>query len=143
MKVYVAGPMRGIPEFNFPAFDQASLLLRHNGFEVVSPAEHDREVGFDPVGMTGKEDLSNREDFDLVESLLWDFEHVMRADGIVLLDGWTRSKGATAERAVAEAVGTRVGELKRDPGGFYVWWQTADGWGSAQYLTPMGVARVN
>jgi hypothetical protein len=122
MKVYVAGPMRGIPSFNFPAFYRAAEILRHNGFEVVSPAEHDIEVGFNPAGMSGFEDLSHRDDFDLVESLLWDFEQVMRSDGIILLDGWKRSKGAIAERAAAEAVGTRVGELERDQAGPYIHW---------------------
>lgn len=43
MKVYVAGPMRGIPEFNFPAFNLAAKNLRADGHVVFNPAERDNE----------------------------------------------------------------------------------------------------
>lgn len=41
--LYVAGPMTGIPHFNFPLFDAVSAGLRADGFTIISPAETDHE----------------------------------------------------------------------------------------------------
>ncbi len=43
-KVYLAGPMRGLPLFNFPAFADAAAKLRAQGYDVFSPAERDEQV---------------------------------------------------------------------------------------------------
>lgn len=41
--LYVAGPMTGIPRFNFPLFDAVSAALRGQGYTIISPAETDHE----------------------------------------------------------------------------------------------------
>src|SRR5690606_13585162 len=87
-----------------PAFDRVALTWRKAGYNVISPAEHDRENGFVPVGMTGHEDLAE-EGFDLKAALLWDLEQIANADGIVMLPGWPFSSGARAELAFAAALG--------------------------------------
>lgn len=122
MNIYVAGPMRGRPEFNFPAFDAASKRLREQGHTVFAPNEKDidRHDGVDiSVGnLTGSIDqASSQHGFSLREALrddmVWICEH---ADAIYLLDGWQDSKGAAAELALAEALGLEVifeGELAR------------------------------
>ena len=46
--VYIAGKMRGITYYNFPAFDAARDRLTALGFEVLSPADMDRKMGLDP-----------------------------------------------------------------------------------------------
>ena len=39
MRIYVAGPMTGHPELNFPAFHAAATELRALGHHVENPAE--------------------------------------------------------------------------------------------------------
>jgi len=40
--VFIAGPMRGYKDYNFPAFDRAERILRNMGYHPVSPAVMDR-----------------------------------------------------------------------------------------------------
>lgn len=106
-KLYIAGPMRGIPEFNFPAFDVATDLLATAGHYPINPADHDRANGFNPRGMTGHEDLAEL-GFSLPDALTWDLQQVAEADGVAVLEGWEKSKGARAEVATALALGKLV-----------------------------------
>lgn len=94
-KFYLAGPMRGYPLFNFPAFLMAARVLTARGFEIVSPAEKDLEAGFDPSRPV------EGQNFDIGAAFRWDFEAVVKARGIILLPGWENSTGAKAERLVA------------------------------------------
>lgn len=116
MKLYLAGPMRGLPEFNFPAFYYWSLILREVGHEVFNPAERDNEyygATISTGNATGDErQAASQYGFSLREALgadlAWICEH---AEGIALLPGWRNSKGATAEHATAVALGLEVIEL--------------------------------
>ena len=40
--IYVAGPMRGFENYNYPAFDRQTRVLRAQGWDVVNPADMDR-----------------------------------------------------------------------------------------------------
>ena len=91
--VYLAGPMRGIPHFNFPAFFEAESALRAGGAAVrpllvMNPARMDIQVPLDWV-----------KDFE--KGVARDLEAVRAADGIALMQGWQDSVGAKAELAVA------------------------------------------
>lgn len=108
MHIYVAGPMRGKPDFNFPAFETATKWLRELGHEVFNPAERDLTAGFKSIGMTGHEDLSDQ-GFDLRAALNADLEYItLTADALCVLDGWENSSGARAEVATAHALGLPV-----------------------------------
>lgn len=101
--VYLAGPMRSIPRFNFPAFDAAAADLESRGYKVTSPAAMDREHGFDPATLPEDTDWSAvPSGFSLEDAIRRDYEAILRVDELVLLPGWQRSKGATAEKATAE-----------------------------------------
>jgi Domain of unknown function (DUF4406) len=113
MRIYIAGPMRGYPEFNFPAFHLAARRLRADGHEVFSPAERDIEYHGTDISagnITGDEAKATIEHgFDLRramgDDLAWICAH---ADAIVLLPGWEASKGAQAERATGLAIGLDI-----------------------------------
>lgn len=112
MKIYLAGPMRGYPKFNHPAFDAAAAFLRGLGHEVFSPADEDRaDYGAGIVDDASAGDLAEIEGkgFDLRVALAKDLAWICaNADALAVLDGWEQSMGARAEVAVAEALGIPV-----------------------------------
>lgn len=109
MHVYISGPMRNIPEFNFPAFAAAAAELRAEGHNVFSPAERDLNEGFDPTGMRGTSDELTACAFNLRQALAADCEYICNvAQRIHMLPGWSRSTGATAERALGIALGLEI-----------------------------------
>ncbi len=104
-KFYLAGPMTGIPQFNFPAFYDAAKALRAKGLEIISPAEMDDKedagaamaspdgaLGTGTGGVNGKTwgDFLAR-DVKLIAD---------NVDGIIFLDGWQASRGARLEAFV-------------------------------------------
>lgn len=116
MNIYLAGPMRGIKDFNFPAFIETSAKLREQGHFVFNPAERDIEAHGPEVAFgnpTGDLTVAEKEHgFNLRDALCDDLTFICKkADAIALLPGWERSKGATAERAVGVALGLEIIEL--------------------------------
>lgn len=97
MNVYLAGPMTGIPNYNFPAFMEAAAKLRDLGLSVFNPAEKDLEEWG-----TIEEVLKNANYRDcLRKDLNYLLDH---ADAIALLPNWENSKGVAAEVALAKAL---------------------------------------
>lgn len=85
---YISGPMTGIKNLNFPAFNKAERFLRKRGDKVFNPACHSIEWGFD------------RADF-----LRLDIQVLLLCDKIYMLNGWKASKGALLEKHIAEELG--------------------------------------
>ena len=108
-RFYLAGPMRGIPLFNFPAFRSAADALRCLGHEVVSPAEEDLSEGFEPT--LDMDTSASSEDFTLDDyhaAMRRDIAAILTVDAIATLPGWEESQGALVEVAVAKAIGIPV-----------------------------------
>jgi hypothetical protein len=87
--------MIGLPEYNYPAFIEATDQLRAAGFDVVSPHELDGDA---------EVNLATWGPADRLAALKRDMVAVLECDGVALLSGWTNSTGARAEVAVARAV---------------------------------------
>lgn len=109
-KFYLAGPMRGIKFRNYPAFLFAASVLRKQGFKIISPAENDLSRGVDPM-QSGDTRVSLPID---CAGLAYDFEAICKSDGIILMEGWEPSSGATAEFFVARMTGKQVLWLSDD-----------------------------
>lgn len=96
-KIYTAGPMRGYPDHNIPAFKQAATHLRSLGFVVVSPVE---------IGIEWTKSESQTA-FKAEEYLVKDIYAILEKEcnAIALLPGWENSVGAKLEAAIALTLG--------------------------------------
>ena len=116
MKVYVAGPMRGIKDFNFPAFEAATKQLTSLGHEVFSPANRDVLLHGKSMFKTKTATVEEIEakGFSLRDALGADTEWICaNADAVALLPGWRKSLGAKAEAALGKALGIRVDPIDK------------------------------
>ena len=94
VKVYVAGPMTGLPCHNLPAFAAAAAQLDQAGYVAVNPGRGGVVEGY------RWEDYVRRGLVNLVGS-----------DAVALLDGWQDSRGAQLEVHVAQALAMPVRTL--------------------------------
>lgn len=102
---YVAGPMTGLPGFNYEAFDGARDVLVSEGWEVISPADLDRvNLGIDFSTMTGNEDLSEF----VTDFARQDVDALLKVHAVFVLDGWEASTGARNEMAIATMIGVPI-----------------------------------
>jgi len=86
MRLYIAGPMTGYEEHNYPAFAAAEMALSAKGHEVLSPHTN------------------------TVDEPTWDnfmrasIVQVVQAEGVAVLPGWELSAGAVLEVKIAQAL---------------------------------------
>ena len=105
MRIYIAGPMRGYPRYNFPAFDSAEAALLAAGYpRVCSPARMDRDAGFHP----GESIVDEQFMRDAIER---DAVAICNSDGIALLPGWEESRGVEVELTIAKFLGLDIRPL--------------------------------
>lgn len=87
-RIYVSGPMSGLPKNNVLAFNAAAKALRKKGYKVVNPAELDKG-----------EPCRTWED-----CLRRDIRHLTDCTDVATLPGWTKSRGANLEMHIAKAL---------------------------------------
>ncbi|HHF0026177.1 TPA: DUF4406 domain-containing protein [Pseudomonas aeruginosa] len=87
-RIYIAGPMTGYKDCNFPAFNAQAEALRGLGYHVENPADH------------GVVDGAEWQDY-----LRYDISRLSTCEAIFLLPGWSKSKGAALEVYIAKALG--------------------------------------
>lgn len=90
-RLYLAGPMTGFEDFNFPAFNAMAADLRARGYVVENPAEH---------GVVADADWSDYMAYDLTRLGLCGM--------VAVLPGWENSKGARLEVHIARELGMKV-----------------------------------
>jgi hypothetical protein len=90
-RIYLAGPMTGIKDFNFPAFNTMAAKLRARGYTVANPTEH-----------------------GVVEGAKWgdymayDLTRLGLCGMVALLPNWEESKCARLEVHIAEQLGMAI-----------------------------------
>jgi hypothetical protein len=110
---YLAGPMTGFPQFNFPLFHDAASRLRAVGYSIVSPAEMDSPAvrAAAVASTTGKlDDQGKIAGETWGEILARDVQVVAdKVQGLIFLPEWSKSRGARLEAFTALLCGHKFG----------------------------------
>ncbi|EGR2141049.1 DUF4406 domain-containing protein [Vibrio cholerae] len=88
-KIYIAGPMTGLPEFNKPAFFNKEHSLKQDNWIVLNPA-------ILPDG------LQHHEYMEICLPM------VRVSDAVFMMKGWEDSKGANMEHDYAKDIGLEI-----------------------------------
>ena len=91
--IFLSGPMTGIEEYNYPAFNEAARDLRGKGFLVLNPAEHVS----DP-------------DAPWNELIRRSLDILLQTNKMAVLPGWENSRGAVTEVTMANILGIPIYE---------------------------------
>lgn len=89
---YLAGPMRGLPDHNYPTFNIEARMLREWDYTVFNPAES----------------FNGETDRDFSEYMTVDYLGLIDSERVFFLPGWQKSEGARLEYLVAESLGKEI-----------------------------------
>lgn len=102
MRLYIAGPMSGLPDFNYPAFFAAEAALEALGHTPLNPAKNDGQTVEEAIASSGtNENPAHPWEYYLRR----DIPKVVSADALVMLPGWQKSRGANLEVHIATSLG--------------------------------------
>ncbi|MDB5975177.1 MAG: hypothetical protein JWR07_1937 [Nevskia sp.] len=95
MKVYIAGPMTGIPDANYPFFNRIAAALRDRGHEVINPAENLMPLCNTWAGF-----------------MRMSIKQIATVEALVMLPKWENSRGARLEAHIAKELGMPIYSLR-------------------------------
>lgn len=99
-RIYIAGPMSGLPSYNYPKFLSVEADLRAMGYEnILNPAK----IANGKTGLCYSYYI--RESLNLIKD----------ADAVVFLDGWQNSKGAQLEYHCATTMNLKLFDERYSP----------------------------
>lgn len=96
MKIYISGPMTGLPDFNYPAFHAEAARLRALGYHVENPAENPPQSSW-------------------AAYMKQACAQMLTCDAIAVLPNWSLSKGSRIEVQLAFQCGVaffRAADIK-------------------------------
>ena len=105
VRLYLCGPMTGLPESNYPAFNRAAAELRAMGYDVRNPAELEA-----PLAWARRRVVESVSRGDWMREAL---ALMLQCDSLCLLPGWEESRGARLERDVAWRMGWQAYTLEQ------------------------------
>lgn len=93
--IYISGPMSGLPDLNYPAFNAAASRLRALGYQVENPAENPEP---ECKSWQGYMRLA--------------IAQIVKCDLNLRLKGWEQSRGAVVETDVSNILNIEIADFE-------------------------------
>lgn len=90
-KIYISGPVTGMPNKNREDFNRATNIWEYAGFEAINPL-----------------DCEHNDGKTWAECVRHDLEKLLKCQSIAMLPGWDKSRGAKLEHYIATELGMSV-----------------------------------
>jgi hypothetical protein len=97
-RIYISGAISGLPRNEYiKSFANAEEKLVKRGYKVCNPTK-----------LLPSKHLWIYHIIGYKLTLLYDIWHLLNCDGIYMIDGWQKSKGATIEKNIADVFGLEI-----------------------------------
>lgn len=108
-KIYISGPISGMPAGNIQAFMDAEKKIKDFGDVPVNPIL----IGIEAESHPGFDDMNQSDQWEIY--MRYDIRELMLCDCAVFLPGWKASHGAMVEYALCQEVGIETLEIAQYP----------------------------